>query len=143
MPTGKVKWFNASKGYGFIEMDEGRDVFVHYTAIQVPGFRTLDEGQVVNFEVVDSPQGSPGRACDPCWLRHITRDNAGKRPTVAPWGLCVASAAGRGGPTGERVGKGRRHGAPGDRRGGRIAYARHDWGARPGCHDGRGEGVER
>ena len=57
MPTGKVKWFNASKGYGFIEMDEGRDVFVHYTAIQVPGFRTLDEGQVVNFEVVDSPKG--------------------------------------------------------------------------------------
>ena len=57
MPTGKVKWFNASKGNGFIEMDEGRDVFVHYTAIQVPGFRTLDEGQVVNFEVVDSPKG--------------------------------------------------------------------------------------
>ena len=57
MPTGKVKWFNASKGNGFIEMDDGRDVFVHYTAIQVPGFRTLDEGQVVNFEVVDSPKG--------------------------------------------------------------------------------------
>lgn len=57
MPTGRVKWFNASKGYGFIETDEGRDVFVHYSAIQAPGYRSLDEGQTVDFEVSDGPKG--------------------------------------------------------------------------------------
>lgn len=57
MATGRVKWFNASKGYGFIESEQGRDVFVHYTAIQAPGFRTLEEGQMVDFEVVNGPKG--------------------------------------------------------------------------------------
>ncbi|NLC57099.1 MAG: cold-shock protein [Armatimonadetes bacterium] len=57
MATGRVKWFNATKGYGFIETQEGRDVFVHYSAIQAPGYKTLDEGQVVSFEVVNGPKG--------------------------------------------------------------------------------------
>jgi cold shock protein len=54
---GKVKWFNNSKGYGFIEQPEGGDVFVHYSAIQGQGFKTLDEGQVVEFELVQGPKG--------------------------------------------------------------------------------------
>jgi len=54
---GTVKWFNASKGFGFIEQDEGGDVFVHYSAIKTDGFKTLDEGARVQFEVVDGPKG--------------------------------------------------------------------------------------
>jgi len=54
---GTVKWFSAEKGYGFITMDNGRDVFVHYTAIQEDGFRTLEEGQRVEFEIVEGPRG--------------------------------------------------------------------------------------
>ena len=55
--TGKVKWFNDSKGYGFIERPDGPDVFVHYTAIQGDGFKTLTEGQAVEFDVVEGPKG--------------------------------------------------------------------------------------
>lgn len=55
--TGKVKWFNESKGYGFIERPEGGDLFVHYSAIQGNGFRTLAEGQEVEFDVVEGPKG--------------------------------------------------------------------------------------
>lgn len=55
--TGKVKWFNDAKGYGFIERPDGDDVFVHYTAIQGTGFRSLSEGMEVEFEVVDGPKG--------------------------------------------------------------------------------------
>jgi CspA family cold shock protein len=54
---GRVKWFNAEKGYGFIEQDEGGDVFVHYSAIQGEGFKTLDEDQRVEFDVVDGARG--------------------------------------------------------------------------------------
>lgn len=54
---GKVKWFNESKGFGFIEQDDGNDVFVHYSAIEGAGFRTLAEGEEVEFEVVDGPKG--------------------------------------------------------------------------------------
>ena len=57
MVTGKVKWFNAEKGYGFITTDEGKDVFVHYSAIQTDGFKTLDDGEAVSFEVVQSDRG--------------------------------------------------------------------------------------
>ncbi|MBI4839534.1 MAG: cold shock domain-containing protein, partial [candidate division NC10 bacterium] len=53
----KVKWFNDAKGYGFIERPDGDDVFVHYTAIQGTGFRSLSEGVEVEFEVVDGPKG--------------------------------------------------------------------------------------
>ena len=57
MAEGTVKWFNASKGYGFIEHEDGPDVFVHYSAIQDTGYRTLEDGQNVQFEIVDGPKG--------------------------------------------------------------------------------------
>jgi CspA family cold shock protein len=55
--TGTVKWFSRTKGYGFISRDGDSDVFVHYSAIQAEGFRNLDEGQQVEFEVEDSAKG--------------------------------------------------------------------------------------
>ncbi|MEA4875612.1 cold-shock protein [Anaerorhabdus sp.] len=57
MSTGKVKWFNAEKGYGFITGDDGQDIFVHFSAIQTDGFKSLDEGQAVNFDVTVSERG--------------------------------------------------------------------------------------
>jgi len=57
MVKGTVKWFNESKGFGFITKEDGGDVFVHYTAIQSNGFKSLAEGQAVSFEVVDGPKG--------------------------------------------------------------------------------------
>jgi len=57
MATGKVKWFNDAKGYGFISQENGPDVFVHYTAIEGSGFRSLSEGDSVEFEVTQGPKG--------------------------------------------------------------------------------------
>lgn len=55
--TGTVKWFNSDKGYGFVTTDEGSDVFAHYSQIQTDGFKTLEEGQKVSFDVVDGAKG--------------------------------------------------------------------------------------
>ena len=54
---GTVKWFNATKGYGFIQREQGGDVFVHYSAIQADGYRSLNQGDMVEFEVQDGPKG--------------------------------------------------------------------------------------
>ena len=59
MATGKVKWFNPDKGFGFIEQEDGDDVFVHFSEIQEEGFKTLDEGQEVEFEITTGNQGKP------------------------------------------------------------------------------------
>ena len=61
MAKGTVKWFNAKKGYGFISTEEGNDVFVHHSDISMDGFRTLQEGQDVEFEVADGPKGVHAR----------------------------------------------------------------------------------
>ena len=61
MPMGKVKWFDAKKGYGFIIGDEGQDVFVHYTSIVGDGFRALKDGETVNYELVKGDKGHQAR----------------------------------------------------------------------------------
>ena len=57
MANGRVKWFNNSKGYGFIAREDGPDVFVHYSAIRGEGYRSLDEGEEVEFEITEGPKG--------------------------------------------------------------------------------------
>ena len=63
--TGKVKWFNNAKGYGFIEREGGSDVFVHYSAVGGTGFRTLQQGQKVNFDVTTGPKGLQAASVTP------------------------------------------------------------------------------
>lgn len=57
MAQGTVKWFNATKGFGFITAEDGKDVFVHFSAIQTDGFKTLEEGQKVEFDLEEGPRG--------------------------------------------------------------------------------------
>jgi CspA family cold shock protein len=57
VPKGKVKWFNNAKGYGFIQQEDGNDIFVHFSAIKGEGYKTLEEGQTVEFDIVQGPKG--------------------------------------------------------------------------------------
>ena len=57
MPTGTVKWFNEVKGFGFLTTEDGTDIFVHYSSITTDGFKTLAEGEAVEFEIADTPKG--------------------------------------------------------------------------------------
>ena len=57
MPTGTVKWFSAQKGYGFIHQESGEDIFVHFSGVEGKGFRTLEEGEAVEFEIEQGPKG--------------------------------------------------------------------------------------
>ncbi len=66
MATGTVKWFNSEKGYGFITSDDGQDVFAHYSAVQGDGFKALEEGQKVSFEITEGNRGP--QASDICKL---------------------------------------------------------------------------
>jgi len=63
--TGTVKWFNAEKGYGFIQREGGSDLFVHYTAISGSGYKSLEEGQAVEFEVTQGPKGDQAQNVTP------------------------------------------------------------------------------
>jgi CspA family cold shock protein len=65
MATGTVKWFNNEKGFGFIAREQGSDVFVHHSAIQMSGYRSLEEGQTVEFEVVAGPKGDQAQDVRP------------------------------------------------------------------------------
>ena len=58
MQKGKVKWFNSEKGYGFIESEDGKDVFVHFSAITMEGYKALEEGQTVQFEIIEGEKGA-------------------------------------------------------------------------------------
>ena len=58
MAVGKVKWFNAEKGFGFITSEEGKDIFVHFSAIQADGYKSLEEGQTVDYDVTETDRGS-------------------------------------------------------------------------------------
>ena len=78
MISGKVKWFNDAKGYGFIELAKGKDVFVHYSAIQFKGYKSLREGQEVAFELECGPKGDHAV---PKWWRHPNRQRL-KSPSV-------------------------------------------------------------
>ena len=71
MPKGKVKWFNENKGFGFIEQENGDDVFVHYSVIQMDGFKTLPEGAEVEFEAVSGEKGLQATKVVKAWSFHM------------------------------------------------------------------------
>ena len=75
MAQGKVKWFNERKGFGFIEKEEGGDVFVHFSAIQASGFKTLNEGQLVSFDVVQGKKGQEAENVKPVQFSLKTKKN--------------------------------------------------------------------
>ena len=84
MTVGTVKWFNADKGYGFIAPESGEDVFVHFSAIQSTGYRSLDEGQAVEFDVTSGPKGRKPPTCGR-WSPSSHRQPA---PHTAGWAGC-------------------------------------------------------
>ena len=86
MAEGIVKWFNEKKGYGFISMDEGQDVFVHYSSILGSGFRTLYEGQRVRFEVEQGQKGPQAVSVEAAWTERLV-ENRVKNPVINETGF--------------------------------------------------------
>jgi CspA family cold shock protein len=80
MAQGTVKWFNADKGYGFIAVDGGRDVFVHFSAIQSDGYRTLEEGQRVEFDITQSDRGPQAEAVRTVSVRSVKTAGRARYP---------------------------------------------------------------
>ncbi|MBI4408444.1 MAG: cold-shock protein [Gemmatimonadetes bacterium] len=99
---GTVKWFNPDKGYGFITREGGDDVFVHHSAIQGGGFKTLNEGERVEFDVV---QGQKGPAAENVVRLDAPAGGAGGPPPRAPRGPRGPGGGGRGGPGGGSRGR--------------------------------------
>ncbi len=95
MAQGTVKWFNNEKGYGFIAVDGGQDVFVHYSAIQADGYRSLDEGQRVEFEVAQGPKGPQADAVRiVAWRQtHVAARSALDIPSTGRAAACVGPLA--------------------------------------------------
>ncbi len=87
MEQGTVKWFNDAKGFGFISRQSGEDVFVHFSAIQASGFRSLQEGQTVQFNVVKGPKGLQAENVQPGYVRPAAWKRA--LPSGAPVFLCL------------------------------------------------------
>src|SRR5688500_6576175 len=87
--TGTVKWFNAEKGYGFISQSDGADVFVHLSAIDMGGYKTLEEGQQVEFEVQQGPKGLQAAT-----VRAVQEFDQRSRTKTGPWPAFVASVLG-------------------------------------------------
>jgi cold shock protein len=86
MTVGTVKWFNDEKGYGFIAPESGEDVFVHFSAIQSTGYRSLAEGQVVEFDIEQGPKGAKPPTCG-CWSPSSQHQSA--RPAPCRAGSCA------------------------------------------------------
>ena len=84
MPSGKVKWFDPKKGYGFIVGDQGQDVFVHYTSIQGEGFRALKDGEVVSYELIKGEKGDQARNVLREQLSDDTADSGRGTPPAPP-----------------------------------------------------------
>jgi CspA family cold shock protein len=101
---GTVKWFNDAKGYGFISRQNGEDVFVHFSAIQGGGFKSLQEGQTVQFDVTKGPKGWQAENVQPVWSRQLLQKaismeiaffafRSGERVRFAPGQLRLAGSA--------------------------------------------------
>ena len=88
MAVGTVKWFNADKGYGFIAPESGEDLFVHFSAIQSAGYRSLDEGQAVEFDVTSGPKGPRPPTCGR-WSASSQHQHQPARPAVPGGRLCA------------------------------------------------------
>lgn len=101
--TGKVKWFSQEKGYGFIQQDDGADVFVHHSQIQSTGFRTLNEGERVEFDVIEEPKGLKAQ--------NVTRLDAPVGEESGGYGGGGGGYGGGGGRGGRGSGGGRGEGA--------------------------------
>ena len=94
MAQGTVKWFNAEKGFGFIAVDGGQDVFVHYSAIQMDGYKSLEEGQRVNFEVVQGAKGPQADAVTRRLSSLVARPRPGPLRGAGPRAFRAAGTAG-------------------------------------------------
>ena len=90
MTVGTVKWFNADKGYGFIQPESGEDVFVHFSAIQTSGYRSLNEGQAVEFDVAQGPKARR----PPTFGRSTPSSTSARRPHLHTGGVAVVLRAG-------------------------------------------------
>jgi CspA family cold shock protein len=87
---GTVKWFNSEKGYGFIAVDGGQDVFVHFTAIEMDGYKTLDDGARVEFEIAQGQKGRTRRSISSKFRPHTAHQGTARHREAVPRWMCVS-----------------------------------------------------